>query len=137
MERNGWSSPFRRSREDPMSAMRVYRLGTGTVPFFCHSSALWGSDVSGRKGRRYSPECVEGEFSEVRASGVLGTPPLAKNLDAFSRPSLPGLHPLTVASDIISLCRVGGSSAGATTPHVLGGGGVPRLEDVPATPPVE
>jgi hypothetical protein len=49
-----------------MSAMRVYRLvGTGTVPFFCHSSALWGSDVSGRKGRRYSPNLVEGEFCEV------------------------------------------------------------------------
>src|SRR5215212_11667959 len=66
MERNGWSSPFRRSREDPMSAMRVSRLGTGTVPFFCHSSALWGSDVSGRKGWRYSPNLVEEEFSEVQ-----------------------------------------------------------------------
>jgi hypothetical protein len=83
----------------------------------------------------YSPKCVEGEFSEVRVSGVLGTPTLAKNLDAFSRPSLPGLHPLTVTSDIISLVSVDSISAGATTHHVLDGGDVPRLQDILATPP--
>ena len=42
------------------------------VPFFCHSSALWGSDVSGRKGWRYSPKLVEAGFSEwiLRTSPV-------------------------------------------------------------------
>jgi hypothetical protein len=54
-----------------MSPMRVYRPGTGTVPFFCHSSALWGSDVSGRKGWRYSPKLVEAGFCERRLYGVL------------------------------------------------------------------
>jgi hypothetical protein len=29
-------------------------------------SALWDTDLSGRKSWRYSPECVEVEFSEVR-----------------------------------------------------------------------
>jgi hypothetical protein len=28
-------------------------------------SALWDPDLSGRKSWRYSPECVEEEFSEV------------------------------------------------------------------------
>ena len=28
-------------------------------------SALWDPDLSGRKSWRYSPECVEDEFSEV------------------------------------------------------------------------
>jgi len=28
-------------------------------------SALWDPDLSGRKSWRYSPECVEVEFSEV------------------------------------------------------------------------
>ena len=39
--------------------------------FFCHSSALWDSGVSGRKGWRYSPKLVEGEFCERRLYGVL------------------------------------------------------------------
>ena len=30
-------------------------------------SALWDTDLSGRESWRYSPECVEGGFSEVRA----------------------------------------------------------------------
>jgi hypothetical protein len=36
----------------------------GSGSFFCHFSALWGSDISGRKGWRYSPNLVEGEYSE-------------------------------------------------------------------------
>src|SRR5215207_6089841 len=44
--------------------------GQGALPFSpipppC-GSALWDTDLSGRKSWRYSPECVEGEFSEVR-----------------------------------------------------------------------
>src|SRR5215211_170297 len=84
----------------------------------------------------YSPKCLEAEFSEVRVSGVLGTPPLARNLYAFSRPSLPDIHPLTVASHNVSLVSVDGISAGAATHHVLDGRDVPRLEDILATPPV-
>jgi hypothetical protein len=56
-----------------MSPMRMYRQGTGTVPFFCHSSALWGSGVFGRKGWRNSPKLVEAGFFELRLYGVLGS----------------------------------------------------------------
>src|SRR5215204_1677455 len=43
--------------------------GQGALPFSpipppC-GFALWDPDLSGRKSWRYSPECVEGEFSEV------------------------------------------------------------------------
>src|SRR5215203_5271830 len=64
----------------------------------------------------YSPTSGEEEFSEVRASRVLGTLLLAKNLDALGRPSLPGLHPLTVASYNVILVSVDGISARAATP---------------------
>src|SRR5215212_5980427 len=83
------------------------------------------------------PDKGREEFSEVRASRVLGTLLLAKNLDALSRPSLPGLHLLTVASDIVSLVSVDGVSAWAATHHVLDGRDIPRLQDILATPPVE
>src|SRR5215203_7055263 len=58
----------------------------------------------------------EGEFCEVRALRVLGTLLLAKNLDTLGRPSLPGLHPLTVASYNVILVSVDGISARAATP---------------------
>jgi hypothetical protein len=77
---------------------------------------------------------LEGEYYEVRVSGVLGIP-LARNLDALSRPSLPGLHLLTVASDFISLVSVDGVSAWAATHHVLDGRDVPRLQDILTAPP--
>jgi hypothetical protein len=34
-------------------------------------SALWDPDLTGRKSWRYSPECVEEEFCELRLYGVL------------------------------------------------------------------
>jgi len=34
--------------------------------FFLPLPALWDPDVSGREKWGYSPECVEGVFSEVR-----------------------------------------------------------------------
>jgi hypothetical protein len=34
-------------------------------------SALWAPDLTGRKSWRYSPECVEEEFCELRYNGVL------------------------------------------------------------------
>jgi hypothetical protein len=34
-------------------------------------SALWDPDLTGRKSWRYSPECVEEEFCELRYNGVL------------------------------------------------------------------
>jgi hypothetical protein len=44
--------------------------GQGALPFCAIptpcGSALWDPDLSGRKSWRYSPECVEGEFCEVR-----------------------------------------------------------------------
>ena len=36
-------------------------------------SALWDPDLTGRKSWRYSPECVEVEFCELRLDGVLGS----------------------------------------------------------------
>src|SRR5215216_5142915 len=92
------------------------------VRICCHESPH-GEAVSSRL--RLFHTVSEGEFSEVRASRVLGTPPLAKNLDAFSRPSLPGFHLLTVASDNVSLVSVDGISAGAATHHVFDGRDVP------------
>jgi hypothetical protein len=35
-------------------------------------SALWDPDLSGRKSWRYSPECVEVEFSEVGRCNLAG-----------------------------------------------------------------
>ena len=51
----------------------VPAMGRERFLFFCHSSALWGSDVFGRKGWRYSPKLVEAGFSELRLYGVLGS----------------------------------------------------------------
>jgi hypothetical protein len=45
-------------------------------------SALWDPDLSGRKSWRYSPECVELEFSEVDMQDA-----------AYLRPDTPGNTP--------------------------------------------
>ena len=49
--------------------------GQGALPFSAIpppcGSALWDTDLSGRKSWRYSPECVEEEFCELRLYGVL------------------------------------------------------------------
>ena len=49
------------------------------VPFpLPRGSALWGPDLTGRKSWRYSPECVEDEFSEVDPSGRRSGEPRSK-----------------------------------------------------------
>src|SRR5215204_2059531 len=88
----------------------------------------WCQEPSGRKDGRL-PTTLR-----LRAEG--GTKKHSQLL-FFSRPSLPGLHLLTVASDNVSLVSVDGISVGAATHHVLDGRDVPRLEDILATPPVE
>src|SRR5215217_3847028 len=45
-------------------------LPLSAIPPPC-GSALWDTDLSGRKSWRYSPECVEGKFCELRVHGVL------------------------------------------------------------------
>jgi hypothetical protein len=56
----------------PRSYESVPAMGRDSF-FFCHSSAIRGSGVSGRKGWCYSPKLVEAGFSERRLYGVLGS----------------------------------------------------------------
>src|SRR5215217_5598740 len=61
--------------EPPIAPMRAFWLLGRALPFCAIplpcGSALWAPDLTGRKSWRYSPECVEGEFCEVRIDGVL------------------------------------------------------------------
>jgi hypothetical protein len=82
--------------------------------------------------KAYSPECVEGKFSEVRRHRVLGSSPLE---DASML--LPDLHPLASTYANVGLVRVDGVSAAAANHYILDRRNVSGLDDVVARPPIE
>src|SRR5215213_3423822 len=65
-------------------------------------SALWGPDLSGRKSWRYSPECVEGGFSEVCRCLRLTPPPRGTSAPRVAAVGLEGVGDRTATREAAS-----------------------------------